>query len=114
MPAMPDTDLVYRSRSRAVFLHSRGSRLFLGQRPESHGREVTMEQIEALISAGFEIVEINMREGAPLCTALARVPADEPRSDLRARPSQAALTCLEPRTLSVLELPEGTHHTTAT
>ncbi len=114
MNAMPDIDLDHRLRSRAVFVCSRGSRLFLGRTPESHEREVTMEQVESLISAGFEIVEINMRDGAPLCTALARVPADEPRSDPGAWPSRAALTCLEPPTLSVVELPEGTRHTTAT
>jgi hypothetical protein len=56
--------------------------LFLGRTPERHWREVTVEEVEALTSAGFEIVEINMREGTPLCAALATVPAGETPPDL--------------------------------
>jgi len=62
-------------RSRAVFVHSQGSRLFLGYDAECDGREVTPAEVEALASAGFEIVQVDMREGTPLCAALAAHPA---------------------------------------
>jgi hypothetical protein len=66
---------------------------------------VTVQEVEALTSAGFEIVETNMREGAPLCTALARVPADETPSDLGTWLPQAASTFVEPRVRSLVGLP---------
>ena len=71
--------------------------MFLGRTPERTGREVTVEEVEALTSAGFEIVEINMREGTPLCAALATVPAGETPPDLGPWLPHAASTCLEPR-----------------
>jgi hypothetical protein len=58
--------------------------LFLGRTLERNEREVTVEEVEALTSAGFEIVEVNMKEGAPLCAALATVPAAETTPDLGA------------------------------
>jgi hypothetical protein len=105
MSGMLDGALGNRPRSRAVFIHSQGSRLFLGRTPERNEREVTVQEVEALTSAGFEIVETNMREGAPLCTALARVPADETPSDLGTWLPQAASTFVEPRVRSLVGLP---------
>lgn len=107
MSGMPYAALGSRPRSRAVFIQSRGSRLFLGRSLERNEQEVTLEEVEALTSAGFEIVEINMREGAPLCAALARVPADETRSDLSAWLSHAVSTNLKARASSVVGLLEG-------
>ncbi len=106
MSGIADIGLGNRSRSRAVFIHSRGSRLFLGRTPERNGREVTVGEVEALTSAGFEIVEINMREGAPLYAALATVPAGETPPDLGPWLPQTASTCLEPRAPSVVGLHE--------
>jgi hypothetical protein len=78
MPGSADVGLGNHPRSRAVFIHSRASRLFLGRTLERNEREVTVEEVEALASAGFEIVEVNMREGAPLCAALAVVQEGAP------------------------------------
>jgi hypothetical protein len=80
--------------------------LFFGRTPERGGREVTVEEVEALTSAGFEIVEINMKEGAPLCAALATVLAGETPPDLRPWLPQAASTYLEPRAPSAVGLHE--------
>jgi len=85
-----------RMRSRAVFIHSRDSRLFLGYGAECDGREVTAKEVEALASAGFEIVQVDMREGAPLCAALAALPPSARPTDRAARLPQAAWTRLEP------------------
>jgi hypothetical protein len=106
MSGIADVGLGNRPRSCAVFIHSRGSRLFLGRTPERNGREVMADEVEALTSAGFEIVEINMKEGAPLCAALATVPAGETLPDLRPWLPQAASTCLEPRVPSAVGLHE--------
>jgi hypothetical protein len=106
MSGIADVGLGNRPRSRAVFIHSRGSRVFLGRTPERTGREVTVEKVEALTSAGFEIVEINMREGTPLCAALATVPAGETPPDLGPWLPQAASTHFEPRAPSVVGLHE--------
>ena len=97
MSGVADVGLGNRLRSRAVYIHSRGSRLFLGCTPTRNGREVTVEEVEALTSAGFEIVEINMREGAPLCAALATVPVGETPPDSDPWRPQAALISSEPR-----------------
>ncbi|HVN31014.1 MAG TPA: hypothetical protein VMT45_03425 [Thermoanaerobaculaceae bacterium] len=78
MPGSADVGLGNHPRSRAVFIHSRGSQLFLGRTLERNEREVTVEEVEALTSAGFEIVEVNMKEGAPLCAALAVVQEGAP------------------------------------
>ena len=102
MPLTPDSEIDCRWRSRVVFIHSRGSGLFLGGKPESREREVTVEEVEALTSAGFEIVEINMREGTPLCAALARVPSEKSSSNPRSQSPEATLTAFEPRTASVV------------
>jgi hypothetical protein len=107
MSGIADVGLANHPRSRAIFIHSRGSRLFLGRTPERNGREVTVEEIEALTSAGFEIVEINMKEGAPLCAALATVPAGEKASDVGTWLPRAASIWLEPRAPSVVGLHEG-------
>ena len=85
-----------RLRSRAVFIHSRGRRMFLGYAAGSGGREVTAAEVEALVSAGFEIVQVDMREGAPLCAALAALPADAAVADPSSWLPQAAWTHLEP------------------
>lgn len=100
MPRIPDAEFDCRWRSRIVFIHSRGAGLFLGRKPENHEREVTVAEVEALISAGFEIVEINIREETPLCTALARVRSDRPFPDLSAGLPEAALTAPQPRVAS--------------
>ena len=86
----------HRIRSRAVFIHSRGSRLFLGYGAACDGREVTAEEVEALASAGFEIVQVDMREGAPLCAALAALPASGTMIDPATWLPQAAWTHLDP------------------
>ena len=85
-----------RLRSRAVFIHSRDRRMFLGYAAECGGREVTAEEVEALASAGFEIVQVDMREGAPLCAALAALPADVAMTDPSSWLPQAAWMHLEP------------------
>jgi hypothetical protein len=79
-----------------VFIHSRGARLFLGPASERNEREVTAEEVEALASAGFEIIQVDMREGAPLCAALAGLPAAGAFLDLTAWLPQAVWTYLEP------------------
>jgi len=86
----------HRARSRAVFVHSRGSRIFLGYTADGDGREVTAEEVEALASAGFEIVQVDMKEGAPLCAALAAVPEHRAMRDPSTLLPQAAWTHLEP------------------
>jgi hypothetical protein len=58
------------SRTRMVFIHSRGPRRFFGRSPSESGPEATVDSVEALASAGFDIVEFNMSDGKPLCTAL--------------------------------------------
>jgi hypothetical protein len=75
MPHALEVAAAFNSRSRAVFVHSRGSRLFLGPAPERVERELAPKEVEALASAGFEIVEVNMREGTPLCATLASLPS---------------------------------------
>ena len=74
MPHKPGDALRGRLRSRAVFVHSHGGRLFLGYAATHERREVSAEEVEALASAGFEIVQVDMKEGAPLCAALAALP----------------------------------------
>lgn len=68
------------SRQRVIFVCSDGSRRFFGRSHEEGGREVTIEEVEALVSAGFDIVEVNKSEGTPLCAALASPPATWTRS----------------------------------
>jgi hypothetical protein len=63
------------SRRRVVFVRSHGSRRFFGRSHEEGETEVTIEEVEALVSAGFDIVEVNMSDGRPLCAALASPPA---------------------------------------
>jgi hypothetical protein len=60
-----------RTQSQTVVIHWRGSRMFSGRSRESTARVLTVEEVEGLTSAGFEIVEVNSREGAPLCASLA-------------------------------------------
>jgi len=89
-------DVAQRMRSRAVFIREQGSRMFLGYAAGCDGREVSAADVEALASAGFEIVQVNMKEGAPLCAALAAVPAGAPLRDPSTWLPQAAWTHLEP------------------
>jgi hypothetical protein len=70
MAAKPDPDSGPLSRNRMVFIHSRGERKFIGRSPSESAAEVKVEDIEALASAGFDIVEFNMSDGKPLCAAL--------------------------------------------
>ena len=79
-----------------MFIHSRDSRMFLGYAAACDGREVTAEDVEALASAGFEIVQVDMKEGAPLCAALAALPASPAVMDPSTWLPQAAWTHLEP------------------
>ncbi len=61
-----------------MYICSRDARLFLilaAERDERDEREVTTDEVEALVSAGFEVVQVDMREGAPLCATLAARPA---------------------------------------
>ena len=62
------------ARRRVVFVHFEGQRRFFGRSRHEHRREVTVTEIEALASAGFDIVEVNMCGGKPLCALLG--PAD--------------------------------------
>ncbi len=57
-------------QKRVAFVHSAGNRMFLGRSRDEGGREVTVEEVEALAAAGFDIVEVNMHEGKPLCAEL--------------------------------------------
>ncbi len=66
-------------QNRAVFVHSAGSRRFLGPSGEEGGREVTVEEVEALAAAGFDIVEITTGSGQPLCAALAALRPQSPQ-----------------------------------
>ena len=70
----------FASRKRVVFVCSDGYRRFFGRSHEEGGREVTIEEVEALVSAGFDIVEVNMSDAGPLCAALASPPATWTRS----------------------------------
>ena len=65
------------SRDRVVVIHSRGLRRFFGRSPDENGQEVTVEEIEALTSVGFDIVEFNMSDGKPLCAAMSEAPRCE-------------------------------------
>ena len=96
MPQESEKALGQRLRGRAVFIHSRGSRWFLGHAAGCDEREVTAEEAEALVSAGFEIVQVDMKEGAPLCAALAAVPEHRAMRDPSTLLPQAAWTHLEP------------------
>jgi hypothetical protein len=59
------------ARTRVVFVHSAGRRMFLGRASDGNAREVTLDEVETLASAGFDIVEVNKSDGEPLCAALA-------------------------------------------
>jgi hypothetical protein len=76
MPQEPETVVGCQPRSRTVFIHSRSSRLFLGSMVECDEREVSAEEVEALASAGFDIVQVDMKEETPLCSGLASLHAD--------------------------------------
>ena len=75
MATEPDLVYGFLSRNRVVFIHSLGPRKFLGRSAYERGPEVTVDDIEALTSAGFDIVESNMSDGKPLCAALTAAPA---------------------------------------
>ena len=75
MAAELDHVSCFLSRTRMVFIHSRGPRKFFGRSPADCGPEATVERVEALASAGFDIVEFNMSDGRPLCAALRTAPA---------------------------------------
>jgi hypothetical protein len=60
-----------RSRQRLVFVHSEGRHRYFGRSRADRTREVTIADVAALTSAGFDIVEVNMHEGRPLCADLA-------------------------------------------
>jgi hypothetical protein len=78
MASGPDFVSRLLSRSRAVVIHSRGQRKLFGQPPDESGLEVMVEDLEALASAGFDIVEFNMADGKPLCAALMAVAIKAP------------------------------------
>ncbi len=96
MPLLPGGAIDRRVRSRAVFIHAQGHRLFLDHDAGFDGREVTASEVEALVSAGFEIVQVNMREGAPLCATLAAHPADSLGTDPARWASGIPRTHLDP------------------
>jgi len=74
MATEPDFVSGFLSRNRVAFIHSRGQRKFFGRSADEGYPEVTVEDIEALASAGFDIVESNMSDGRPLCAALMAAP----------------------------------------
>jgi hypothetical protein len=70
---------------RVVFVHSEGQRRFFGRSRDERRGEATVAAIQALASAGFDIVEVDMREGRPLCTVMV------PARDWRHLPTGVAL-----------------------
>jgi hypothetical protein len=91
------------ARNRVVFVHSAGRRRFLGRSFDVNTREVTLDEVEALAAAGFDIVEVNASDGEPLCATLVspagrwlRSSADGLPGRYLAEPGNAA-TRLRPR-----------------
>ena len=75
-------------RDRVVFVHSAGRRRFLGRSGGANAHEVTLEEVEALAAAGFDIVEVNRRDGAPLCAELVSPQDRRPRGVAPRRPAR--------------------------
>jgi hypothetical protein len=79
MLAESASPFAFLSRDRVVVVHTDGNRRFFGRSSAERGRELSVEEVEALVSAGFDIVEVKVGDGTPLCAALASPVAMWPR-----------------------------------
>jgi hypothetical protein len=74
----PGGRVVHRTRLVAVS-RSRG-RIFLGRSSQEERAEVTATQLDALLTAGFEVVEFGSNDVEPLCLLVAAVCAEADRA----------------------------------